>query len=269
MMKRASFAAAVLLIPGLAAASAEQLPVGQLSIKPSASAIEIDADKMKGQPAKLAWSADGSELYLQLLDAEFGKAGALRHVVISVADGKRKNVDDVPAWATASWNAKSGQASPDDAAFKIAIETSQRVERAASAPMGGDLARGGVGGGGDIGGGAGGTSAGDAIANAAGMQTVTVNAMKLAGETIGEFVNAVIVPGLTFGWGPAGSKAIVFAQPKSGKLVVMDNTRKKQEIEGTKDAILPVFSADGSKLAWIRKDGRKKYSLIVADVTAR
>ena len=245
-----------------------QLPVGQLTVSSSTSLGEIDIDRMKGQPAKLAWSPDGKEIYLQLLDGAFGKAGAERHFVYSVADGKQKSVDAAPSWAVTYWTRKSGQASPDDPAFKIALETSQRTERGVTAGMGGDLARGGVSGGGGVGEG-GGTSAGDAIAAASATQTVTVHAMKLAGETIGEFINAVIVPGLTFGWGPAGSKTVVFAKPKGGELVIMDSAKKKQDVDGTKDALLPALSDDGSKLAWVRRDGRKKFSLLVANVSAR
>ena len=268
MTLRALATFAVLLSPGLSLAQ-QPLKVGAVQLGAPKAVSELDADRLKGQPAKLAWSADGKELYLQVLEGDFGKNGAVRHYTVTLGDGKQKSIDAEPAWANAYWAAKSGQASPDDAAFKVGVESGQRVERSVSAQMGGDLARGGVGGGGDIGGGAGGTSAGDAIANAANAQSVMVHSLKLAGETIGEFVNSVIVPGLTFAWGPSGSKAVIFAQPKGGKLVIMDSAKKKQEIDGTKDAILPAFSADGSKLAWIRKDGRKKYSLLVADVSAR
>lgn len=267
MKLRASFAFVILL--AATAAAQGKLPVGQIAVTPASSLLEIDIDKMKGQPSKLAWSPDGNELYLELLEGPFGKGGKTRHFVISVADGKQKNADAAPAWAVPSWMKKSGQASPDDPAFKIGVETSQRQERMVSAPMGGDMARGAPGAGGDIGGGAGGTSSGEAIAAAANMQLVTVNAMKLAGETIGEFINTVIVPGYTFGWGPAGTKVVVFARPKGGELVVMDSSKKKQEIEGTKDAVLPAFSEDGTKLAWLKKDGRKKFSLLVANVSAR
>lgn len=267
-MKRAFFAFVIFLTPALAAAQ-QKLPVGQLSITPSTSLLEIDVDKMKGQPSKLAWSPDGKELYLELLEGPFGKGGRTRHFVVNVADGKLKGVDTAPAWAASSWNKKSGQASPDDPAFKIDVETSQRTERTTSAPMAGDLARGGPPTGGDVGGGAGGTSSGEAIAAAASMQVVTVHAMKLAGETIGEFVNSVIVPGLTFGWGPDGSKLIVFAKPKGGDLVIMDSAKKKQEIDDIEDALLPAFSEDGTKLAWLKKDGRKTFSLVIANVSAR
>lgn len=270
MKVRALFAtvASLALLPAVVGGQAK-LPVGQLAVTPSASILEIDVDKMKGQPSKLAWSPDGKELYLELLEGPFGKGGRTRHLIITVAGGRQKSVDAVPAWAVPSWNTKSGQASPDDPAFRIGVETSSRQERMTSAPMGGDLARGAPGAGGDIGGGAGGTSSGEAIAAAANMQNVTVHAMKLAGETIGEFVNTVIVPGYTFGWGPAGSKIVVFAKPKGGELVIMDSAKKKQDIDGTKDALLPAFSEDGTKLAWLKRDGRKKFSLHVANVSAR
>ena len=258
-----------ILAAAVTASAQTRLPVGQLAVGDAREIIEVDTDKLKGQPSKLAWSPDGKEIYLELLDGQFGKGGTPRHFVIAVADGKQKSVDTPPAWAAASWNRKSGQASPDEPAFKIGVETSHRQERTVSAPMGGDLARGAPGSGGDIGGGTGGTSSGEAIAAAAGMQNVAVHAMKLAGETIGEFVNTVIVPGLTFGWGPSGSKVIVFAKPKGGELVIMDSAKKKQQIDDTKDALLPAFSEDGTKLAWLKKDGRKKFSLLVANVTAR
>ena len=34
-------------------------------------------------------------------------------------------------------------------------------------------------------------------------QTAHYYILKLKGEVVGEFVNTVAVPGLTFGWGPA------------------------------------------------------------------
>jgi Tol biopolymer transport system component len=88
--------------------------------------------------------------------------------------------------------------------------------------------------------------------------------MRLAGETVGEFVNSVIVPGLTFGWGPKGSTVIAYAAQKSGRVVVMDAKGSKQEVAGSKDAILPAWSPDGSRLAWLQKDGKKKYELRIA-----
>jgi hypothetical protein len=62
---------------------------------------------------------------------------------------------------------------------------------------------------------------------------------------------------------------IVYSAPKTGKLFIMDTKGKKQEVDGTRDALLPALSPDATRLAWVRRDGRKKYSLIVANVTTR
>ncbi len=88
--------------------------------------------------------------------------------------------------------------------------------------------------------------------------------MKLHGQTIGEFINSVIVPGMTFAWAPKGSQAIVYSDLKSGKLVLMDNTGKRQDLDGTKDAVFPMWSNDGARLAWLQRDGKKKFALKTA-----
>jgi len=36
-----------------------------------------------------------------------------------------------------------------------------------------------------------------------------------------------------------------------------------------KNAILPAWSTDGSRLAWAQKGSRKKFTLVVADVSGR
>ena len=126
--------------------------------------------------------------------------------------------------------------------------------------MGGDLARGGPAGGGR------GTSSGDAIAAAYNQQRVPVHTMMLHGEIVAEYINSVIVPGQTFGWGPAGSKVIAYSAYKGGRLVIMDETGTKQEIDGTKNVVFPAWSPDSSRLAWLEKDGRKTYVLKTATV---
>jgi hypothetical protein len=127
--------------------------------------------------------------------------------------------------------------------------------------MGGELAKGGVGG-------TTGSSAGDVGAAAYNMQAVPVITLAYRGETIGEFVNTVMVPGLTYGWGPKGTNVLAFAAPaSSGKVVVIDDQGGKITIAGSKDAVLPAWSPDGARLAWLQKDGKKKFQLVVASVS--
>jgi hypothetical protein len=253
--------AVLTLLAGLATTAATQvlLNVEAISFSEPAAIMEIDTDRMKGQPARLSWSPDGSQLYLQMLEGNFGQAGAkLRHFAIDSASGRRQDLQAEPDWASAYWTAKSAQSSPDGPAMKIELKSETRTATSVPAPMGGDLARGGT----TINPGA---TAGDAVAAAYSRQTSLVHSMLFKGEIVGEFVNSVIVPGLTFGWGPLGSKMIVYTN-KSGRIVVMAENGGKKEIESTKDALLPAWSPDGRRLAWLQKDGRKKFVLQVARV---
>ena len=51
-----------------------------------------------------------------------------------------------------------------------------------------------------------------------------------------------------------------------GHLMLLDRDHHKQVVAGAKDALLPAWSTDGAKLAWVQKTGRKKYTLVWATV---
>jgi hypothetical protein len=260
---RIPIAAATLFVVPVLAAAQGPLKVGSLTARDVKSLAEINTDKMKGQPSRVAWSPDGSEVYVEMLDGQFANRAAAKtsHHIYKVANGTHQELSAEPAWVTAYWAAKSGQASPDGGTFKIDLKSENRIEKTVSTPMGGDLARGG-GAGGD-----GGTaSAGDALAAAYNKQAVPVHTMLLKGEVVGEYVNSVIVPGQTFGWGPAGSKVIAYSAAKTGRLVVMDDQGVKQEIDGTSDALFPAWSSDGKRIAWLQRDGKKKFILRIANI---
>lgn len=260
-MTRTLLASLLTTLPILVGAQSP-LTVGELKISEPATLTELNMDRLRGVPSRLAWSPDGAQLYVQTLEGSFGQGDAkLRHYLFSSSNGAQKEAQAEPEWAAAYWAAKSHQAAPDVPGYKIGLESEVRAERTTSTPMGGDLARGGVSGG------TGGTSATEAISAANTTQGSTVHVMKLKGETIGEFINSVIVPGLTFGWGPKGTKVIAFAAPKTGRLVVMNDAGLKQEVNGSKEAVLPAWSPDGARLAWLQKQGRKAYLLRIAQVS--
>jgi hypothetical protein len=259
MIRRTLATAALIVLPTILVAQSP-IRAGALKVSEPVKVTELDMDKLKGQPSRLAWSEDGMQLYVQTMEGNFGQPGQKhRHYVVNVAEGSRKDLQVEPEWAAAYWTTKSGQASPDGPPLKIELKQETRTEQTVSTPMGGALARGGTGG--DTG-----TGAGEAIAAADNRQRVMVNAMVLRGTTVGEFVNSVIVPGLTFGWGPKGTKVIAFADPKSGRVIVLDEKGEKREVPGTKAAILPAWSGDAKQIAWLQKEGKKKYVLQIARV---
>lgn len=222
--------------------------------------VRLEPGDWRGEPARLAWSPDGSQLYLQTLVGGFGRPDALRHhYVFALPGGTRRELHEEPEWAADYWTMKSARTSPDRPErnpLRIELKSEKRQERTTSLPGGGDLARGGT------------TPAITEAdqANIANQQVIGVHTMLLHGETVGEFVNSVIVPGLTYGWAPEGTKLIAYASQNSGRIVVMDETGGKKEVPGSKDAILPAWSQDLGRIAWLQKDGRRAYALKVARV---
>ena len=246
-------------IPALVLAQ-QPLRIDKISVSPPATVSTIEIDK--GQPSRLAWSPDGSELYIQTLEGSFADYQAqrgkfrLEHVLVPAGDGKQKKLDAEPEWVAAYWTAKSFRHAPGTPSLSIELKTEQRQETTTSVPRGGDLAKGGTGG-------DGGTSAGDAGAAAYNRQTVTEHSYRLLGQSFGLFTNSVVVHGLTFGWGPAGANAIAFTTQKGSRIVVMDDRGTTKEIPDSANSLLPAWSPDGRRVAWLQKDGRKKFQVQV------
>lgn len=236
----------------------------QITIAPPQPVAGIDAGKLKGDLARLAWSDDGSEFYVQTIEHDrTGNPKAVHHYLVSASSKSVKDTGAEPPWAAMYWQWKSAQSSPAAAAFRISVEERTETKRAVAAPTGGDLARGGTP---DPGAG---STLGD-VANAADtMQTAHVYALKVKTETIGEWTNAAVTPGTNFTWAPAPLQLLAFARRDGGPIVVLDATGAKQELAGTKAALLPAWSGDGKRLAWIERKDRKTYQLMVADISVQ
>jgi hypothetical protein len=221
----------------------------------------IDTGKLKGEPTQLAWSADGTKLFLQTSERDaVGMTKNHRYFVMSAADGKPEAVKAPPDWATQYWTWKANQYAPGSTTFGIELKEEQRTVSATSSPMGGDLARGGV----DTSG-AGGTTASDVVGRAAQTQKQRVVTLTLKGENVGEFVGQQFLVGYTFGWSPR-DRMIAYTH-SSGRLGVMDDQGNKQQVDGTKNVILPAWSPDGARIAFLQRAGKNKYELFIAGVT--
>jgi hypothetical protein len=253
---------ALAVIAALPAAPASD--ASKLTLSTPTAIVELDTRKLKGEPLRLTWSPDAQQMYVQT--AERDHAGAIKaayHYVLAL-DGKAPaRVDEEPAWSSAYWARKATQAAPGLAAFSIDVEERQKRVAGTATPMGGDLAKG------SPEGTAAGVGAGTDQAMAAALQSQVAHyyTLKLKGEVIGEFVNTPAIPGLTFGWGPAGTGLIAFSN-RDGHIVIMDNEGRKQEIASSKSALLPAWTDDGKRLAYLEKTGKGKAVLRIVDVTA-
>ncbi|MGE5244913.1 MAG: hypothetical protein ACM3SQ_11860 [Betaproteobacteria bacterium] len=254
----AAFLIALTMAPGQAAAS------GAVGLGQAQSVMEIDSSKIKGEPLRLAWSPDGTELFL--MSAERDRTGSLRPskiFLVSLAKKSLKGIDEEPAWASKYWTWKSAQISPAAPDFRISVAQDQRTVRSVAAPTGGALARGGTA---DP---MAGTTVSDAATAASTAQIEQVYTLKVKGDVIGEWVNQPVVPGINFGWAPAPRRLMVYAKPDGGPLMTLDDHGNKTELAGAKNAVLPAFSEDGTRLAWLEKRDKKHYDLMIAAVTVK
>lgn len=231
-----------------------------LTISPPATVTELDLGKLKGVPSRLAWSSDGKQLYLQTREGDDPERASIRHYVIVLEEKTVEPVGDEPQWASQYWTWKSAQSAPGGSTpLKIEVRREQRLQSSTSTPMGGDLARG------VPAGGTGGVSVGEISAAGQQMQKVIVTSLWLRGESLGEWVNAAVLPGETFGWAPPGFDAIAFID-RSGRVMVMDGEGRKQPVNQTTKALFPAWNQDGARLAFLERTGRKKLLLKTADV---
>jgi hypothetical protein len=238
------------------------------AVKASAPVVvtELDVGKLKGEPFRLAWSPDAKELYVQTAERDgVGTVKKARHYIVLTAGGAPKEVDAEPDWAAKYWTWKSWKAAPGSPAFAISLDERREILKSTDVGRGGTIA--GMGGdasaGAQVGGG--GPGGGGTMVIPEG-QNANIRTMRLKGEVIGEWINSVIVPGLTFGWSPASLNLIAFSA-KNGDLVVMDEHGRKQKIDTAKTTSLPAWSDDGKKLAYVEQKDRKKFVLNVVEIS--
>ena len=210
----------------------------------------------KAEPRRLAWAPDGSQLYVQLVSGK-PPSEQLRHVLVNLADGKMQAVEAEPAWAQQYWVIKQDVHAPGDPALMLAVEQREETVKSGPGPSG-VLDRSGSP---DALAGAG-PSPDNLAAGQHGNSRVRVVRLSFVGQEIASWVGvAKPVPGMAFGWGPEGSGALVYATEKGG-LVVLDRKKRHASVQGAADALLPAWSADGQRLAWLARRGKDRYALL-------
>jgi len=226
---------------------------------------ELDTGKLKGDIAQLAWSPDASQFYIQTVDRDrTGAVTGIRHYLVSAADKNVKGIDKEPDWASKYWAWKSAQTGPGQPAFRIDIKQHEETLRSTSSPTGGALAKGGAA---DP---TQGTTFEDAANAAYNTQKVLVSDLKVKNELIGTWINEPVIPGVTFTWSPEALHLLAFAKrdkKDGGPIVVVDAAGQKQELAGPRNALLPAWSDDGKRLAWVERKDKKKFQLMIADIT--
>jgi hypothetical protein len=204
-------------------------------------------------------------VYLQTAEHDgSGTVVAVHHYLLALNGQAPARADQEPPWAAEYWSWKSAQAAPGVPAMKIEVEEQQKRVAGTATPMGGELARGGLEGGGAMDPVGAGAAAG-AMSAAMQSQVAHYYTLRLKGEVIGEFVNAPAVPGLTFGWGPRDTGLIAYAN-RDGHLVIMDDQGRTQQAPEARSVLLPAWSPDAKRLAYFERTGKRKATLEILEV---
>jgi hypothetical protein len=205
---------------------------------------QLDMNVLKGAVRRLSWSPDGLYLHVQTIDGD-----VLRDYLVTLDDKEVSLAFGEPEWASAYWARKADLSAPGEPGLKI--EVIEKHQRTRPVPFTGGFSAGGA----------------QTVDQRNPNDTFAIEvSLKLLGEEVGYFLNAVAYGGITFGWGPPGSGMLVFADAK-GRLALFDRQKHKKALPGTKDAVLPAWSPDGTRVAYLQKDGRRIYRLMTATVT--
>lgn len=179
--------------------------------------------------------------------------------IIPVGGGEVAGVDREPGWADDYWAFKSDRSAPGLPEVMIDVQRTSEMQKvgtgSAGAAAGGDRAGGGT------------VMSAENIDREAQNQKESVLNLTLYGQAVSRFVNERPIPGLQFGWGPKGSGAIAYVDAE-GRLFLLDGRKHPRAVPGAKDALLPAWTTDGKRLAYVQKTGRNRYAIGVISIQA-
>ena len=228
--------------------------VSLLIAGPPAVVAEFDLGKLKGEPRQLAWAPDLSQLYLQTVEGKPPEE-KIHHYVVAVAGGALTSVERTPDWAIEYWNIKQDRVAPGIPSLEIQIERTVETIKSGVGQAGvldrqssptGVVSN---------------NPSPESLANGQhGNSDANVVRLRLLGEEIAVWINERPVPGAKFGWGPTGTGSLVYLD-EQGSLVLFDRGKHRQTLKGVKDALLPAWSADGARLAYVQRIGKKQIAI--------
>jgi dipeptidyl aminopeptidase/acylaminoacyl peptidase len=249
--------------PKLRAEAQQPLDARSAGLSGERIVVRIDAGKVPGKPTRLAWSPDGLTLYLRFTQRDVWGNEKNSHFLLPPGSSSLQPVDGEPDWAVTYWAWKAALAAPGAPAFRIEIESREERKTATGVVSAGSMAQSG----GDPSLGAILGAQGQAIAQSTMQaQNVTTATLKVKGELLSEFVNETIATGRDYGWAPEGLDALAYVNSKH-RLAVMDASGHRRPGSDPGEWLLPSWSPDGSRVACVRAEGKKKYTVRVFTVS--
>ncbi|MEW5982660.1 MAG: hypothetical protein AB1806_09850 [Acidobacteriota bacterium] len=221
-------------------------------IKGPETLLDLDTRQLKGVPTRLAWAPDGTSFYIRLSQFDRWANETVAHGLVDVANRRVTVVAGVPDWAERYWEWKAGQASPAERSWRITYEAREELVKTTNVPREGTIGMNVS----DPN-----TPLSDVVALAAlANQKTRFETLRLGGLVLDQAVNSRILPGRTFSWSPPAASFIAYVNAK-GRLAVSERSGDSREVKGTKNVLLPAWSDDGQRIAYIEKRNDGRYAL--------
>jgi hypothetical protein len=218
--------------------------VSAMTISAPQTICDLDLNTLKGDVRRMSWSPDSRYIYVQTVE----NRTTAHDYIVSLEDRDVSVALGEPEWASAYWARKSDLSAPGLTSLKMEITESNRRTR--PTPFAGGFSNGGA--------------YTPDPKNPVDAYEAEVT-LRLLGVEIGNWINGAPMAGETFGWGPIGSAALVFVD-RPGRLILIDQEKRQQVVAGVKAAWMPAWSANGARVAFLQKSGRKKYRLMSVDI---
>lgn len=248
----AAFMSLAFTAASFAQAPARPVPdVSKLTISPAQTIRDLDAKDVRGVPTRLAWSPDGTWLYVRVSNFDCWSNETVRHVLIEAQGRRTEPLPDEPAWLARYWNVKSSLTSPAVATWRIKIDTREEQVRTTNVPREGNIGQHGD------------PAAGldETVRKAAqSSQKTLFETFLLSGHVIGSAINGHVSAGRTFAWAPEPLAMVAFVT-ENGRLAVMNAQGHTREIKGAKKPLLPAWSENGQQLAWAQQTSSGAYAI--------
>jgi len=246
-----------LMMPQAPADTAAALDATRVTVSAPKKVAEVDAGTAKGDVVGLAWSGDGAILYLRSAEYDRWRNERAHHFLFDAASGKMSVVEAIPSWVSSYWMWKSGYVAPGVPEMKLDTETQSQMVTAVGTVRDGGLSQ----------------SRADPTqpqiaSDYASAQQVATVTLRLKGTVVIESVNKSVQPGAMWGWAPSPIGGLAYVDAKK-RLILIDRNGRTFEVPGTSDVMLPAWSPDGKRIAFVRRADKKKYVISVVEVAVR
>lgn len=223
----------------------EPLDAARLGFSPGKVLVKGGEGRFGGTPARLAWSPDSTRLLLRSVkrDAKGALTSDTLHLIVD--EGRMEGIAQAPDWAAQYWDWKSGLEAP----WRPESRLTSQERMVATLPEQLNIFTSGF------------TRDYSRIP-----KQVPVTVHHFLEEEVALITDPLFARGSTFSWAPFAQGALAF-RDRRALLVIMDSEGRKRDVPDSMHGLLPAWSPNGRRLAFVVED--RGYTVVVVELTVK